>query len=76
MELEDELAITLTRAEWRTVMGILNEIPFRVVAPIIFKITAQAERHDNGLDVKPSSAASTLERPPTPSPPGSDKRSR
>jgi hypothetical protein len=43
MEPTDELAISLTIAEWNQILQILGEVPYRVVAPLIGKINEQAK---------------------------------
>lgn len=43
MQATDELSVTLTAAEWNQAIAILGEGPFRVVAPILGKIHAQAQ---------------------------------
>jgi hypothetical protein len=39
----DPLAITLTAAEWNQVLGLLQEGPYRIAAPLIAKIHKQGQ---------------------------------
>jgi hypothetical protein len=42
----DRLDVTLTAAEWNTVMQVLGEGPFRVVQPLIAEIQRQCQAQD------------------------------
>jgi len=42
----DELAVTLTVAEWNQVLALLSEGLYRVVAPLIGKIHAQCRQQE------------------------------
>lgn len=44
----DQLSVTLDAAAWNTVMQVLSDGPFRVVAPLIQEIQAQCNGRDRG----------------------------
>ena len=46
-ESTDQLAITLTIAEWNHILQILGKEPFNVVAPLVAKITTQGNTQAN-----------------------------
>lgn len=51
----DELTITLSALEWNQVLGALNEGVYRIVSPIISKITAQCQQQPiNSSTEKPN----------------------
>jgi len=42
MQADDKISVELTAVEWNTVLGLLAEGPFRIVAPLITNIRDQA----------------------------------
>jgi hypothetical protein len=56
-----KLTITLQVAEWNQILAVLADAPFRIVAPLINQITAQAQ-----------SVQGIAERNPMPLPNGSE----
>jgi hypothetical protein len=42
---DEKLTIVLTAAEWNVVLAQLGEGPYRIVAPLLQKITAQGMAH-------------------------------
>jgi hypothetical protein len=43
LQTDQPVAITLTALEWNAVLVALHEAPYRIAAPIIQKIVAQAQ---------------------------------
>jgi len=56
-----KLTITLQVSEWNQILAVLADAPFRIVAPLINQITAQAQ-----------SVQGVAERSPAPLPNGSE----
>lgn len=52
------IAVTLQAQEWNVVLGALGEAPYRLVAPVIAKISEQAEAaaEASTATVKPNGA--------------------
>jgi hypothetical protein len=48
----DPVPVTLQAQEWNTVIGALMDAPYRIAAPLIGKIVAQAQRHDAPIEEK------------------------
>jgi hypothetical protein len=57
MELTDEIAISLTVAEWNQILLVLAEGAFRIVAPLITKINEQANAAAGAPQAQPPGAA-------------------
>lgn len=67
----DEVAITLNRAEWAQVLNVLVEVPYRIAAPLINKVTGQIQEQAlSGLDraVPAGNGADERVAPPSPEP--------
>lgn len=43
------ITITFTAMQWSQALNVLAEGPYRIVAPLIAEITAQAEKQGNGV---------------------------
>jgi hypothetical protein len=46
----DKILVTLEAQAWETVMRVLSEAPFRVVAPLISEIQAQCMRQQSKVE--------------------------
>jgi hypothetical protein len=53
----DERAITLSIAEWNTVLEQLMNGPYRIVAPLLEKIGAQARAAEGAALAQPANGA-------------------
>lgn len=49
-----ELPIVLEAQEWNVVLSVLADGPYKVVAPLMMKITQQAQQHSQMQSPQPS----------------------
>jgi hypothetical protein len=57
MRPDDKLPVMLEARAWETVMRVLSEAPYRVVAPLIGEIQAQCMRQQADPNIKAATEA-------------------